>query len=61
MHASKSCNRWGKWRDIRVKDWRRNVTAHRQMKTHIEALISAGKEKNIQIQLEPTSFFPLEE
>ena len=23
MHASKSWNRWGKWRDIRVKDWRR--------------------------------------
>lgn len=38
-----------------------NVTAHRQMKTHREALISAGEEKNIQNQLEPTLFFPLEE
>ncbi len=36
-----------------------NVTAHRQMKTHSEALISAGEEKNIQNQLEPTSFCPL--
>lgn len=35
-----------------------NVTAHRQMKTHREAFISAGEEKNIQNQLEPTSFFP---
>lgn len=40
-----------------------NVTAHRQMKTHRKALISAGEEKkkNIQNQLEPTSFFPHEE
>lgn len=47
-----------------------NVTAHRQMKTHREALISAGEErerekkkknkKNTQNQLELTSFLSLE-
>lgn len=36
-----------------------NVTAHRQMKTHREALISAGEVKNIQNQLEPTLFSTL--
>lgn len=39
-----------------------NVTAHRQMKTHREALISAGEQKkNMQELLEPTLFFPHEE
>lgn len=37
------------------------TTAHRQMKTHRKALISAGGEKNIQKQLQLTVLFPLSE
>lgn len=44
MHASMSWNRWGK-QILEIRIGGENVTAHRQMKTHREALISAGDEE----------------
>lgn len=60
MHGSREIA-GGNREILELRTGEKTVTAHRQMKTHRKALISAGDEENIQKQLQPTFLFPLSE